>query len=131
MRTHKRVDASTRGRLAALASIQNTVLASKQTMNILNYFKAPDTQADNDPITDSSPDAGKSQFGEVNRCSSSLPEVSDSKEDLSYRYFLIPTSEMSAFDKDYINQSFQNTRLILHQAKAGVAAQSGMIFMIG
>ena len=61
MRTRKRVpiDASTRGRLAALAGI------SKVLMSILNYFKAPDLQADDDPSTDSSPAAGESQSGEM------------------------------------------------------------------
>ena len=52
-------------------------------MSILNYFKAPDPQADDDPSTDSSPDAGESQSGEMSSCSSSLPQVSDSEEDPS------------------------------------------------
>ena len=88
-------------------------------MSILNNFKAPDPQADDDPSTDSSPDAGESQSGEMSSCSSSLPEVSDSEEDPSLP-FLIPMSEMSAFDKDHINRSFQNTgyKVTLHQAKA-------------
>ena len=52
-------------------------------MSIPNYFKAPDPQADDDPSTDSSPDVGESQSGEMSSCSSSLPEVSDSEEDPS------------------------------------------------
>ena len=44
-------------------------------MSILNYFKVPDPQADDD--------AGESQSGEMRSCSSSLPEVSDSEEDPS------------------------------------------------
>ena len=57
-------------------------------MSILNYFKAPDPKADDDPSTDSNPDAGKSQSGEVSSCLSSLPEVSDSEEDPSLQLLL-------------------------------------------
>ena len=71
-------------------------------MSILNYFKAPDPQADDDPSTDSSPDAGEAQSGEMSSCSSSLPEVSDSEEDPSLPLVILLDSHVSTMDCTFI-----------------------------